>query len=93
MAHLNPTVPWELLSRHIDDVGNVIRAAVALTFCIQQGLGLMCVLTDVQAAPKIRSPLWHGGFGPRNTTMAEADAALLPGAAMAHSNLAEGPAA
>ena len=41
----------------------------------------------------MRLPLRHGVFGLRNTTRTEADAALLSGAAMAQSSLAEGSAA
>ena len=78
---------------HIGEVENVIHAAVASILCLQRGLGLTYVLPGVEAAPQVRLHLCHGGFGLHNTTMAEEYAALLSGAAMAHSNLAEGPAA
>ena len=93
MAHLKRTVPWELLARHVGEVENIIHAAIASIFRLQQGLGPTYVLTEVVAALQMRLPLRHGVFWLRNTTPVEADAALLSGAAMTQYNLAEGPAA
>ena len=78
---------------HIGEAENVILAAVASILCLQGGLGPAYVLVNVEEALQVRLHFWHGGFGLRNTTMAEEHAAHLSGAAMAHSNLAEGPAA
>ena len=38
MTHLNHTVPWEFLARHIGEVENVIHAAAASIFRLQRGL-------------------------------------------------------